>query len=86
MVIALTGSEVRTSLKEPWPCSPTQQGWKSPDDEWNLIPSQEEALRIADICPYPPLLSCTTAVGASRVAADPALRAVTDPNEGAVIG
>lgn len=42
------------SLKEPWPCSPIQQGWKSQDNEWSLMPSHEEALGIADIC----LLSC----------------------------
>lgn len=45
------------SPKEPWPCSPIQQGWKSQDNEWSLMPSHEEALSVADICLSPCLSS-----------------------------
>ena len=44
--------------KEPWPCSPIQQGWKSQDNEWSLMPSHEEALSVADIC----LLPCVSSL------------------------
>lgn len=43
------------------------------------MPSQEEALSIADICPYLSVVPCAATLGASRVVADPALRAVYRP-------
>lgn len=45
------------SPKEPWPRSPIQQGWKSQDNEWSLMPSHEEALSTADISLLPCLSS-----------------------------
>lgn len=57
----ITGKDL--SPKEPWPCSPIQQGWKSQDNEWSLMPSHEEALSTADICPVPCLSSLCSILG-----------------------
>lgn len=74
------------SPKEPWPHSPIQQGWKSQDNEWSLMPSHEEALSTADISFLPSLSSLCSTLGQSKVVVDPAMRALVDRKEGRSLG